>query len=678
MASENPLLQQWTGPYGGIPPLATIKVEHFAPALETSMAAYDTELKAIGDDTSAPSFDNTILALERAGQQYNRVRAMYGLWSSSLSTPDFQKVEQTMAPKLAGFADRINHDKKLWQRIAKVYAGRDSAQLNPEQQRLLWLYHTQFKQQGADLSDADKAQVSSVNQRLATLYTTFSQNILADEETTGLFVTDAKRLSGMSPEQIEAAGTEGKRRGKDGTYVIANTRSAMEPFLTQADDRELRKEAFALFTARGDNGNATDNNAIAAEILGLREKRSKLLGFGNYADWHLADTMARNPPATMELMLRVWEPAIAHVRTDVAAMEKVAGHPIEPWDYRYYAEKVRRAKYDLDFDEVKPYLQLDRLRDAMFFMAHELYGLRFTRVDDVAAYHPDVSTYRVTGRDGGHVGLFFFDPYARPGKNSGAWMSSWREQHRLWDTVPAIVTNNSNFIPGRAGEPVLLSWDDARTLFHEFGHALHGLCSSVTYPSLSGTNTTRDFVEFPSQFHENYLRAPEIRAMLVDTSGKPFPAALVEKIERAANFNEGFRTIEFLASAIVDMKMHTMSAAGFDAKTFEQETLRAIGMPREIVMRHRIPHFGHVFSGEGYAAGYYSYLWAEVIDHDAYQAFIEAGGPFDKATAERLHRTLMSVGNTMDPAEAYKAFRGREPHVDALLAARGLSADVHA
>ena len=561
MASENPLLEEWTGPYGGIPPLAKIRVEHFVPALDASMAAYDAELKAIGDAATTPTFENTIAALEGAGQQYNRVRAMYGLWSSSLSTPDFQKVEQTMAPKLAAFADRVNHDPKLWKRIAHVNAAGEA--LNAEQKRLVWLYHTQFKQQGAELAEADKAKMSAINQRLATLYTTFSQNILTDEETTALFVTDAQRLSGLSPEQIAAFAAEGEARGKPGVYVIANTRSAMEPFLTQADDRELRREAFELFTTRGDSGGATDNNALAAEILQLREERSKLLGFANYADWHLADTMAKNPRATMDLMLRVWKPAIAHVKTDVAAMEKLAGHTIEPWDYRYVAEKVRRAKFDLDFDQVKPYLQLERLRDAMFFVAHELYGLVFTRIDDVPAYHKDVTTYRVTNRDGGHVGLFFFDPYARPGKNSGAWMSSWREQHRHGGTVPALVTNNSNFIPARPGEPVLVSWDDARTLFHEFGHALHGLCSSVTYPSLSGTNTTRDFVEFPSQFHENYLRAAEVRAMLVDTSGRPFPKELVEKIDRAATFNEGFRTIEFLASAIVDMKMHTTSAASF-------------------------------------------------------------------------------------------------------------------
>ncbi len=676
--AKSPLLAEWKGPHGGVPPFDQVKAEEIGPALETAMDAYRRELKAIGENKAAPTFANTIVALEKAGQPFVRVRTIYQTWSSSMKSPEFQKVEQAMAPKLAAFGDEITHDPKLWKRIEAVYAKADK--LKPEERRLAWLYYTQFSQQGAKLSEADKAKMSELNQKLASLYTQFAQNLLTDEESQALVVDDVKDLAGLQRSQIDAAAEEATRRNMKGKYVFANTRSSIEPFLTYASNRALREKAFTMWTKRGDSGGATDNNAIVTQILKARQERSKLLGAPTYAHWHLADTMAKEPQRTMDLMMQVWKPAVAQVKKDVAAMQAIVdaekgGFPIKPWDYRYYAEKVRKAKYDLDFNEVKPYLQLDKLREAMFWVAGELYGLRFKEVKGLPVFHPSQTVYEVTGRDNKHVGYWYFDPYARPGKASGAWMSAYREQNRINGDVTTLVSNNSNFIQAKPGEPVLLEWDDARTLFHEFGHAIHGLLSNVTYTSLSGTNTARDFVEFPSQFAENYLRTPEVQKMLVNAKGEQIPAVLLAKIEKAATFNEGFRTTEFLASAIVDMKMHLADAV-VEPKSFETGTLTELGMPKEIVMRHRTPQFAHLFTDEGYAAGYYGYLWAEVLDHDAYEAFTEAKNPYDKATAKRLVDTLFSVGNTVDPAEAYRAFRGRDPKVEALLKARGLAGSV--
>ena len=675
--AKSPLLAEWKGPHGGVPPFDQVKTEEIGPALEAAIEDYRRELKAIGDSKAPATFANTIVALEKAGQPYTRVRTIYSVWSSSMKSPEFQKVEQAMAPKLAAFRDEITHDPKLWQRIEAVYAAADK--LKPEDRRLAWLYYTQFAQEGAKLGEADKAKMSEINQKLAGLYTQFGQNLLADEEAGQLVIDNVKDLAGLPQSQINDAAEEATRRNLKGKWVIANSRSSMEPFLTYASNRALREKGFTMWTHRGDNGDAHDNNAIVAQIVKLRNERAKLLGYPTYAHWHLADTMAKEPQATMDLMLKVWKPAVAQVKKDVLAMQAIVdadkgGFPIKPWDYRYYAEKVRKAKYDLDLGEVTPYLQLDKLREAMFWVAGELYGLHFKQVQNLPVFHPSMSVYEVTGRDSKHVGYWYFDPYARPGKASGAWMNAYREQSTIKGNITTIVSNNSNFNQGKAGEPVLISWDDARTLFHEFGHALHGLLSDSNYPSLSGTNTARDFVEFPSQFAENYLRTPQVQKMLVNVKGEQIPAELIAKIEKAATFNEGFRTTEFLASAIVDMKMHLTTDAAVEPKSFETGTLTELGMPKEIVMRHRIPQFAHLFTDEGYAAGYYGYLWAEVLDHDAYEAFVEAGSPYDKKTAERLVKTLFKVGNTVDPAEAYRAFRGRDPNVSALLKARGLDA----
>ena len=667
------LLAPWQGPFGGVPPFDKVKVTDFEAALDRGMADQLAEIDVIANDGSPATFDNTFAALERTGQPLARAQAIFGVWASTMSTPEFRTIEQKMAPRLAAFGDKIVQNAKLFARLKTVYDAREQANLTAEQKRLVWFTYNNFVRQGANLDADKKAQLSEVNQQLAGLYTKFSQNQLSDEETYALVIDNKADLAGLPASQIAAAAAEGERRGQKGKWIISNTRSAMEPFLTYASSRALREKAFRMWVSRGDTPGDHDNNPLVREILLLRAKKAKLLGYPTYAHWHLADTMAKDPERAMKLMMSVWKPAAEQFRKDVAEAQLIAKKDhvtIEPWDYRYYAEKLRKAKYDLDLNEVKPYLQLEHLREAMFWAAGELYGFSFTKVDGLAVNQPDVTVYEVK-RGGAHVGFWYFDPYARPGKQSGAWMSAYREQQRLIGDIPTIVSNNSNFIKGSAGEAVTVSWDDARTMFHEFGHALHGLNSNCVYPSLSGTNTARDFVEFPSQFNENYLSTPEVLKFFVNAKGEPIPAALLARIQKAEKFNEGFLTAEAQASAIVDMKMHLAGETPIDAKEFEKATLAEIGMPKQMVMRHRIPAFGHVFSGEGYAAGYYGYIWAEVLEHDAFEAFKEAGGPYDKAVAKRLRETVLSVGNTVDPAEAFRNFRGRDPKPDALLRYKG-------
>jgi peptidyl-dipeptidase Dcp len=675
--TPNPLLAPWTGPHGGVPPFDKVKVLDFTPALEQGMAEQLKEIDAIANSPEAPSFENTIAAMEKTGQPLTRAMAMFGVWSGGMSTPDFQKIEQEMSPKLAAHTDKIIQNSKLFARVKAVYESKDKEKLNAEQQRLTWYTWNQFERQGAGLSDADKKKLSEINQELAKLTTQFSQNQLGDEEKEALVLDKKEDLLGLSDAQVSGAAAEAQARGMKGKWVIANTRSAMEPFLTYSSNRALREKAFRLWTSRGDMGNARDNNKLVTQILSLRAKKAKLLGYPTYAHWRLADTMAKTPDATLKLMTSVWEVARDTFKKDVAEAQAIVdaekgGFKIEPWDYRYYAEKLRKKKYDLDFNEVKPYLQLEHIREAMFWAAGELYGFTFTKVDGLPVFNPNMSVYEVK-RSGEHVGLWYFDPYARAGKQSGAWMTAYRDQQRLIGNISTIVSNNSNFIAPAKGEPVTISWDDARTMFHEFGHALHGLNSNATYPSLSGTNTTRDFVEFPSQFNEHYLMTPQVLKFLVNAKGEPIPKSLLERIERARTFNEGFATAEAQASAIVDMKLHLAGETPIDPKAFEKATLAEIGMPKEMVMRHRIPAFGHIFSGDGYAAGYYSYLWSEVLDHDAWEAFVEAGNPFDKTVAKKLRETVMSVGNTVDPAVAFHNFRGRDPKPDALLRHKGFA-----
>jgi peptidyl-dipeptidase Dcp len=677
--TANALLMEWTGPYGGVAPFDRVEVADFQPALEAAMAENLAEIERIAANSAAPTFENTIAELERAGRTLARVQTVYGVWSSSMNSPEFQAVQREMAPRLAAFSDRITQNEALFRRIDAVYNSPQKAQLTPEQQRLVWLYHTNFVRAGARLDGSAKARLSEINQRLAQLFTSFNQNVLADESDYTLVLTTEAELAGLPESLRDAAAAEAESRDQSGQWVITNTRSSMEPFLTFSARRDLRERGWRMWVGRGDMGDDNDTKQLITEILALRAERATLLGYETHAHWRLENTMAGTPERTLELMEAVWTPAVARVREEVADMQAIARAEglditIEPWDYRYYAEKVRKDRYDLDQNEVKPYLQLDKLRDGMFWVAGELFGFEFRPVQDVPVFHADVAVWEVTNRsDGTHVGLFYFDPYARQGKRSGAWMNAYRRQERFDDDIATIVSNNSNFVKGRPGEPVLISWDDAETLFHEFGHALHGLSSNVTYPSLAGTAVARDYVEFPSQILENWLGTPEVlqRFAVHYQTGERIPQQLVDRIEQASTFNQGFATTEFLASALIDMKLHLAGDRPIDPAMFERETLAALGMPREIVMRHRTPHFSHVFGSDGYSAGYYSYLWSDVLTADAFEAFIEAGGPYDATVAERLRRHVFSVGNTIDPAEGYRLFRGRDARTDALMRNRG-------
>ncbi len=677
LPDDHALLAPWPGPYGGVPPFDRVAIADFAPALRSAMAAAQAEIERIADESAPATFANTIAAFERVGRSLSRAMTVYGVWSATMSNAEFQAVERQMDPELAAFSDRITQNEKLFARIEAVHAAAERGDLSAEQRRLCWKHHDDFVRAGARLDATKKTRLSAINQELARLYTTFTQNVLAEETDRFLVLERQADLAGLSPSLVAAAADAAARRGLAGKWVIDNTRSSIDPFLTYAERRDLREAAWRLFTNRAEGG-ARDNNPLIAEILALRAERAALLGFATHAHWRLQNAMAKTPERAMELLTAVWTPAVARVREEVADMQQLAEREgqritIAPWDYRYYAEKVRKQRYDLDQDEVKQYLQLEQLREGMFWVAGELFGLQFRAIDDVPGYHPDVRVWEVLDRDGRHVGLWYFDPYARPGKRSGAWMNDYRAQERLDDDVPTIVSNNCNFVKASAGAATLISWDDATTLFHEFGHALHGLLSNVTYPTLSGTNVARDFVEFPSQLLEHWLSTKEVlqRFARHHQTDAPIPQTLVDRLERAAKFNQGFSTTEYLASALVDMKMHTAPAATLAGTDFERQVLDAAGMPEQIVMRHRPTHFLHVFSGDGYSAAYYSYLWADTLVADAWEAFTEAGGPYDPQVALRLLQHVFSVGNTVDPDQAYQAFRGRQPRIDALMRKRG-------
>ncbi len=682
VAEDNPLLAPWPGPYGGVPPFDRARVDGLAPALEAGMAQQLAEVDRIANDPAAPTFANTLAALERTGRTLDRVSTVYNIYVASLNDDAVQVVEREMSPKLAAFSDRITQNAKLFERIAKVYETRTDSGLTPEQQRLSWLYYTNFVRAGAKLDAPAKQRLSEINQELAGLFTQFGQNVLKDENEQAVLIEREADLAGLPPAVRDGMAQVADARGHKGSWAVANTRSSVEPFLTYAENRPLREQVWRMFIMRGDNGGPTDNNATITRILQLRAERARVLGYPTHAHWRLENSMAKTPDRAMDLMQAVWPAAVGRVHEEVADMQKIAdaehaGIRIEPWDYRYYAEKVRKQKYDLDESAITPYLQLDKLRDGMFHMARQLFGFDFRPVaaGKVPVYHPDVRVWEVDDPQGRLVGLWYFDPYARKGKRSGAWMSAYRSQERFDGEVKTIVSNNSNFVQGKPGEPVLISWKDAETLFHEFGHALHGLSSDVNYPSLAGTAVPRDYVEFPSQLLEHWLATPEIldRHALHYQTGKPIPPELVARIEAADKFNQGFDTVEYLSSALVDMQLHLVGAIAIDPDRFERETLAALGMPHEVVMRHRTPQFNHVFSGDGYSAGYYSYLWSDTITADAWEAFTEAGGPWDKQIGQRL-KHLLSIGNTVDPADAYRAFRGRDPGIEALMRKRGFVA----
>jgi len=678
-ASDNVLLAEWTGPYNGVPAFDQMDLEALKPALEAGMAANLEEIDAIASSTEPPTFENTIVAMERTGRDLNRVFPYWGLWGGNLSTPEFRAIQSEMAPKLAEFNSKITQNQALFARVKAVFEGEEMDALRADQQRLVQLTYDGFARNGATLEGDAKERYAAINQRLAELHTRFANNVLADEEGYVLYI-DADQLSGLPESFVQAAAATATDRDHDGRYAITNTRSSMDPFLTYSDERDLREEVWRTYYSRGDNGDKNDNNELIAEILALRHERIGLLDYDNYAQWRLENRMAKAPEQAMELMQTVWPAAIARVKEEVAAMQAVAdsenaGITIEPWDYRYYAEKVRKATYALDSDEVKQYLQLDKLREAMFFVAGELFAFDFAPVTSgsVPVFHEDVRVWEVTDRESGdHIGLWYLDPYARPGKRSGAWATAYRSHETFDGKTTVLAANNSNFIKSAPGAPVLISWDDATTLFHEFGHALHYFSSNVEYPSLN--NGVRDYTEFQSQLLERWLLTDQVIDNYLShvETGEPIPASLVAKIKKAATFNQGFQTTEYLASALVDMMYHTTDPDGLDADQFEKQALDKLGMPHEVVMRHRSPHFGHIFSGEGYSAGYYGYMWADVLTADAAEAFEQApGGYYDKALARKLVDHLFAVRNAIDPADAYRAFRGRDAEMEALMRDRG-------
>ena len=676
---SNTLLAQWTGPYGGLPAFETVKLEDLKPALEYGMERSLAEIDAIANNQAAPTFENTIVALERTGSDLDRVWPHYGIWSSNMSSPDFRAIQGEMAPKISEYSSKITQNDKLFERVKAVYDSSAVKSMRPDQQRLVQLTYDGFARNGATLNPDDKARYAAINKRLSELHTKFQNNVLNDEESYVTYISK-DQLGGLPESYIKAAAAAAKERGKDGQYAVTNTRSSMSPFLTYSTERDLRQKVWETYYSRGDNGDEFDNNAIIAEILKLRHERVNLLGYDNYAQWRLADRMAGTPERAIELMEAVWPAATARAREEVADMQKLADSEganikIAPWDYRFYAEKVRKDRYDLDSDEVKAYLQLDKLREGMFYVAGELFNFDFKPVSEgsVPVFHPDVKVWEVNDKTTGDlVGLWYLDPFARQGKRSGAWATSYRS-HTTFDGPKTVLSaNNSNFVKGAEGEPVLISWDDANTFFHEFGHALHSLSSKVAYPTLNGG--VRDYTEFQSQLLERWVSTPEVinQFLTHHETGQPMPQDLFDKIQNAATFNQGFATTEYLASALVDMRYHTTDPAGIDPDKFERDTLAELNMPEEIVMRHRSPHFGHIFSGEGYSAGYYGYMWADVLTSDAAEAFKEApGGFYDKDMGAKLVKYLFAPRNSIDPGEAYRAFRGRDADIGPLMRDRG-------
>lgn len=674
MSAKSRLLSAWSGPFGGVPPLDSVSVSEFKPALLGGIDTYRAEIAAIVRNPAQPNFANTIAALEDVGRSYSRASTVFGVYASTMNDKPMQAIERELAPILAAFSDEVVHNEALFARIKAVFDARETLDLTSEQRRLVTIIYRNFARHGAALAPADKERLAAINQRLASLYTQFGQNVLADEEEQYLVLEDEADLAGLPETLRQNAQATARTKGHEGKWIIANTRSDMEPFLTYSSRRDLRQKALDLWMSRGDGRH--DNKPLIVEILALRSDKAKLLGFPTFAHWIADDQMAKTPDAAMALMRQIWAPAVARVREDVAEMQKIVDAEggtfrIAAWDYRYYAEKLRAARYDLNESEVRPYLVADKIVEAAFWAAEQLYGFEFVEAKGLPVTVPDVRVFELR-QEGRFAGLIYLDLYARAGKHSGAWMSEYRTQERFAGDVKPIVSNNANFVRGSG--PVLISWDDAVTIFHEFGHALHALNSNVTYPTLAGTNVVRDFVEFPSQINERWLSTPELLSRFARhwETGEPMPDALITKIRSAQKFNQGFTTVEYLASAIVDMRAHLSGETRLDACAFEREILEEIGMPPEICPRHRMPHFSHIFSGEGYAAGYYNYVWADTLVADAAEAFREApGGFYDKDMARRLHDDIISVGNTVEAGEAFRRFRGRDVKVEALMRDRG-------
>ncbi|MFT5541199.1 MAG: peptidyl-dipeptidase Dcp [Glaciecola sp.] len=678
-SSDNVLLAEFTGAYSGVPAFDKMSLADLRPALEKGMELNLAEIEKIASNSDEPNFLNTIVEMEKAGSSLSRVFTYYGIWSSNNSSPEFREIQREMAPIISAFSSKITQNKKLFERVQAVYKSDELKSLTSEEQRITWMTYNGFARNGATLDDTDKKRYADINQELASLHTKFSNNVLADEENYVLFLSK-DQLAGLPESFVNAAAGMAESRDKKGEYAITNTRSSMDPFLTYSEDRVLREKVWNTYYSRGDNGDEYDNNELIKKILSLRHERIKLLGYDNYAQWRLEDRMAKTPDRAMDLMEKVWPAAIARVKEEVADMQAIADADgaditIEPWDYRFYAEKVRKEKYSLDSDEVKQYLQLDKLREAMFYVAARLFNFEFTPVAEgkVAVFHPDVKVWDVTDKTSGeHIGLWYLDPFSRTGKRSGAWATTYRSFTTFDGKKTVLSSNNSNFVKGAEGEPTLISWDDAETYFHEFGHALHFLSANVVYPS--SHSGVRDYTEFQSQLLERWLLTDEVinNYLVHYKTGEPIPQSLVTKIKNASTFNEGFKTTEYMSSAIMDLLYHTTDPAEIEPDSFERDELNRLGMPKEVVMRHRTTQFGHIFSGEGYAAAYYGYMWAEVLTSDAAEAFAEApGGFYDKEVSERLVKYLFSVRNAMPPEEAYRKFRGRDAKVEALMRDRG-------
>ncbi|WP_315801800.1 M3 family metallopeptidase [Bradyrhizobium sp. SZCCHNS3002] len=677
-AQTNPLLAAWETPHQ-TPPFDAIRPEHFLPAFERAFADHSAEITAITHDPAEPDFANTITALERSGKLLSKVAAVFYDLVSAHSNPAILEIDKDVSLRMARHWNPIMMNAVLFGRIALLYDNRKDLKLTGEEQRLLERTYTRFRRAGAGLSDDDKVRMAEINEKLAQLGTTFSHHVLGDEQDWVLELGEDDR-AGLSESFVAAAKAAAEERGMPGKAIVTLSRSSVEPFLQSSARRDLREKVFKAFTARGDNGNSNDNNAVIGEILALREQAARIMGFPNFAAYRLEDSMAKTPEAVRGLLERVWKPARAKALADrdqLQAMITAEGgnFKLEAWDWRYYAEKLRQAKANFDDAAIKPYLSLDNMIAAAFDCATRLFGITFAERKDIPVWHPDVRVWEIKAADGSHKALFYGDYFARSSKRSGAWMTSLRDQQKLdGDTAPLII-NVCNFAKGADGQPSLLSPDDARTLFHEFGHGLHGILSNVTYPSLSGTAVFTDFVELPSQLYEHWQERPEVLQTFARhyQTGEPLPQDLLDRFLAARRFNQGFATVEFVSSALIDLEFHTQPAsASKDVRAFEKAEMEKIGMPPEIALRHRPTQFGHIFSGDHYAAGYYSYMWSEVMDADAFGAFEEAGNIFDPTVAKRLHDNVYSSGGSLDPEAAYVAFRGREPEPDALLRRRGL------
>ncbi len=677
-AAANSLLASWAGEYGGVPNWSAGNPENYKAALRAGIDVRRQEIDIIANQPESPTFENTIAAMERSGRVLDRVERMFSVMTNNMSTNVYEALNIEISPELAAASDEITFHGALFARIRQLYDTRAQQKIAPDQLRLLERTYEAFTRAGASLPTAERQQVSAINQELAGLFAEFQKRVLADENTWTVLENEAD-LAGLPPSLVASAKAAAAERQLSGKWIIVNTRSSVDPFITFSTRRDLREKVWRNFVDRGDNGNANDTNEIIAKIVRLRADRARTLGYSSHAHWRMQDTMARDPRKAMDLMLQVWKPAVARAGEEVADMQRLVDaeggkFKIAPWDYKFYAEKVRKEKFDLDQSELKPFFELNRMIDAAFWASGQLYDLDFKEITpQIEVFHPDIRVWEVRNtKDNRHVGLFYGDYFARGSKRSGAWEMPYRSREKFDGAITPLVSNNNNFVKGAPGEPILISLDDAETLFHEFGHALHEFLSEVKYPGLG--NTPRDFVEYPSQINEHWVLTREVldRFARHSQTGAAMPQALIDKVQRSRKFNQGFATVEYLASAIVDMEMHLRPDGKIDPDVFERETLQRIGMPAEIVMRHRTPQFNHLFASDGYSAGYYSYLWSEVMDADTWKMF-EAAGPWDKPTADRFRQQLLSVGNSVDLADAFRAFRGRDPDVNALLEQRGFA-----